>query len=81
MNALIPYLWLFAFLNVPIYAFALIGIARTPLRQTWTLLAILVYFTVVHALTIASVRYRFPAEPFVVILASIGVVRCGSLRA
>lgn len=39
---------------------------------------IVIYFTVIHCATIASLRYRMPIEPFLIILASLGF--CQILR-
>jgi len=56
----------------PILAFALIC-AVIRWRQ-WRLLAplylVIGYFTVVHIVTIASLRYRFPVEPLLIVLAA-----------
>jgi hypothetical protein len=56
----------------PVLAFALIcAICR---RQQWRLLApfylIISYFTFVHIIAIASIRYRFPVESILIILAA-----------
>lgn len=56
----------------PVLAFALIG-AGLRWRQ-WRLLApfylVIGYFTFVHIVTIASLRYRFPIEPLLIVLAA-----------
>lgn len=56
----------------PIMALALIGAIR--LRRQWRLLApffvIIGYFTLVHIVTIASLRYRLPIEPLLIVLAA-----------
>jgi len=55
-----------------ILAFAIICVARR--RRQWRLLApfylVFGYFTFVHVVTIASLRYRFPLEPLLIILAA-----------
>jgi hypothetical protein len=42
-------------------------------KQFWTLLPVYLlfaYFTAVHMVTIASLRYRLPLEPFLILLAA-----------
>jgi hypothetical protein len=56
----------------PILVLALIGAARR--WRQWRLLAplylIIAYFTFVYVVTIASIRYRLPLEPLLIILAA-----------
>ena len=42
---------------------------RKTLRKTLPILLMVVYLTAIHMLTVASIRYRFPVEPFLLILA------------
>lgn len=57
----------------PVLALALLAVLRRLWRQ-WRLLAplylVIAYFTLVHVVTIASLRYRFPIEPFLIVLAA-----------
>lgn len=56
----------------PVLVLALIAVVRW--RRQWRLLApfylIAGYFTLVHVVTIASLRYRLPLEPLLIILAA-----------
>lgn len=56
----------------PVLALALLCVVR--LRRQWRLLAplylIVGYFTFVHVVTIASLRYRLPIEPLLILLAA-----------
>jgi hypothetical protein len=38
---------------------------------------LMAYFTFVHAVTIASLRYRLPLEPFLIVLAAEPLARAG----
>jgi hypothetical protein len=62
----------------PILAFALICVAWQ--RRQWRLLApiylIVGYFTFVHVVTIASLRYRLPLEPLLIVLAADQIAAC-----
>lgn len=56
----------------PVLALALIALVR--LRRQWRELlpiaTLIGYFTALHVVTIASLRYRLPLEPFLIVLAS-----------
>lgn len=52
----------------------IIRVGRTNFRTLAPILLLTVFLTAVHMATIASIRYRFPLEPFIVILGSGGVV-------
>ncbi|MFN3656964.1 MAG: hypothetical protein ACK4UO_06890 [Pseudolabrys sp.] len=56
----------------PVLLLALIGLVR--LARQWRLLVPIVivigYFTAVHTVTIASLRYRLPVEPLLIVLAA-----------
>lgn len=57
---------------VPVLILALVTVAIR-WRQFWTLSPILgwiAYLTLVHMVTIGSIRYRFPLEPFLIVLAA-----------
>jgi len=55
----------------PIIVLAIVGLLRQ--RREWRtlmpLLTIVAYFTLLHTLTIASLRYRLPIEPILIVLA------------
>lgn len=56
----------------PVLVLSLLGLALN--RQYWRALLpiylLIAYFTLLHTLTIASLRYRLPLEPFLIILAA-----------
>ena len=62
----------------PVLALALVCAVRS--RRQWRVLAplylIIGYFTFVHVVTIASLRYRLPVEPLLIILAAEPFVAC-----
>jgi hypothetical protein len=62
--------------HIPLFILALIGVSRTFPRNkmTYLLLAPVMYFTLIHALFLGSVRYRVPLMPLVCIFAAAGVV-------
>jgi 4-amino-4-deoxy-L-arabinose transferase-like glycosyltransferase len=55
-----------------VFGLALVGIFR--LRRQWRLLvpilAVIGYFSLLHAVVIASIRYRLPLEPLLIVLAA-----------
>jgi hypothetical protein len=55
---------------------------RRNLRLLSPILLLVIYLTLVHMATIGSIRYRFPLEPFIVVLGSAGAVvaACAVLR-
>ena len=59
---------------VPFYTLLIVGIGRNGLKRpaTWFLLAPALYFTVIHAMSVGSLRYRIPAEPPLAVLAGTG---------
>ena len=62
---------------VPIFLLGLMGLAltlRSHFRLLLPCLAYVGYLTLVHVVTIGSVRYRVPLEPFVLIVAAAGLV-------
>lgn len=61
----------------PFYMMLLLGLWRMNLPRSAKvlLLAPALYFTVVHALTVGSLRYRVPVEPLLAIVAASGIAR------
>jgi hypothetical protein len=70
--------WISALSTGPMLALALVGLVAT--RRAWRRLlpiyGLITYFTALHTLTIASIRYRLPIEPYLILLASAGAVAC-----
>ena len=64
--------------SVPFYILVLAGLFRAKLPRSAKvfLLAPAIYLSVVHALTIGSLRYRVPAEPPLAVIAGGMVVAC-----
>jgi 4-amino-4-deoxy-L-arabinose transferase-like glycosyltransferase len=66
------YLAIAAAYSVPIFLLAIVQLIRG--RGGWRvkmfLLCVPIYFAVVHAFSVGSLRYRLPAEPFIAILAA-----------
>ncbi len=58
-------------------ALYLVGAGRRNLRLLAPILLLTVYLTLVHMATIGSIRYRFPLEPFIVMLGSAEVLILG----
>jgi len=73
---------LFAFVAAsttgPMLLFAAVGVAVTwrAWRTLIPLYALIAYFTALHTLTIASLRYRLPIEPYLILFAGAGVSQC-----
>lgn len=61
---------------VPLDLLALLGLFRGPMRRSAKLLLLspAVYYTLVHMATVGSLRYRLPVEPFLAILAAVGIL-------
>jgi hypothetical protein len=59
---------------VPFYVLLIVGVfaGRLGRRAAMFLLAPALYFTVIHAMTVGSLRYRVPAEPPLAVLAAAG---------
>jgi len=56
--------------------FFLIGFcASFKVREAWFFHMLIVFFTLFHVASLASIRYRLPIEPFVIILAVVGFER------
>jgi 4-amino-4-deoxy-L-arabinose transferase-like glycosyltransferase len=68
---------------IPLYALLLIGLLRRrlPWRATLFLLLPAIYFSIVHMLTVGSLRYRVPVEPLLCVIAASALafprVACG----
>ena len=62
--------------TVPLFLMAIGGVlyGGLPRPAKWFLLAPAVYITVIHAISVGSLRYRLPAEPLLAILAASLVV-------
>ncbi len=76
-------MWLNAALTLwysPLFILAIIGMCRYPVRSPLfgVLLVPIVYFTLMHAVFLGSVRYRVPVMPLVVVFAAIGMA--GTIR-
>jgi len=58
--------------SIPFYALVLLGMSRGNLSRSAKvfLLAPAVYFSIIHALTVGSLRYRIPAEPPMAVIAA-----------
>jgi hypothetical protein len=66
---------------VPFYLLIVLGlwVGQTPLSAKVFLLLPAIYFTVVHALSVGSLRYRVPADVPMAIIAAAGVSRMSSI--
>jgi hypothetical protein len=62
--------------SVPLFVLALAGLSLSDLRSSVKafLLAPAMYLTVLHMLSVGSIRYRLPADPALAILAASGIV-------
>lgn len=63
---------------LPVMALAIAGAAGGVRRYGWSLGPIglyIAYLTAIHMVTIASLRYRFPMEPFLAVLAALPFAR------
>ncbi len=68
------YRWIALSWCVPLFALALVGLCRRELPRPARalLVAPALYFTVIHAMSVGSLRYRVPAEPLLSVLAAAG---------
>ena len=66
------YCWIAGIYSVPVFLLALFGIWNQNIRRgvKMYLLLPVIYFALVHAMTIGSLRYRVPLEPLLAILAA-----------
>lgn len=68
-----------AFILIPLYTLMYFGlilflflIRKDQMVSFWPILLIIIFITFIHTITVGSVRYRYPTEPFLVILSIIG---------
>jgi hypothetical protein len=66
------YQWAIAMSYGPALTLAVLGawLYRTRWRRLLPIYALMGYFTLVHMVTISSLRYRLPLEPFLLIIAA-----------
>ena len=70
--------------SIPFYLLVVVGLWTGPRKgglSGWGKLFLLtpaVYFTLVHAMTVGSLRYRVPVEPLLAVLAASGVMVIGA---
>lgn len=73
-----PYAWIIALSYGPILFLALMAVWLH--RRKWKLFvpiyAVIAYFTLLHSATIASLRYRVPLEPLLIVLAAGAITAC-----
>jgi hypothetical protein len=64
--------WLY---SIPFYALVVLGLWGTAVPRVGKLLLLApaAYFTVVHAMSVGSLRYRIPTEPLMAVLAAAGL--------
>jgi 4-amino-4-deoxy-L-arabinose transferase-like glycosyltransferase len=62
--------------SIPLFALGVVGLwaARMPRSAKFFLLAPALYFTMIHAASVGSLRYRVPAEPLLAVLAAAGLM-------
>lgn len=65
--------------SVPLFVLAAVGLLLSGLPRPgkWLLLTPAVYLTLIHMLSVGSVRYRLPAEPALAVLAAGGIWAIG----
>lgn len=69
------------FANLPLYILAIVGIIslfwqRRPPQSIWILLFVIAYFVILHWVSLPLFRYVLPIMPYVILLASIGILVC-----
>lgn len=71
------YLMVGLLFTLPLFSLAVIGLVRPIISWRIKILLLLpvVYFTMVHAASVGSLRYRVPVEPILATLAAMAVVR------
>jgi 4-amino-4-deoxy-L-arabinose transferase-like glycosyltransferase len=77
------YPWIIGLSYGPALILALIGVwvYRTRWRLALPIYALVAYFTLLHSVTIASLRYRLPLEPFLIVFAAGALASvCGGRR-
>ena len=67
---------------LPLFLAALAGLFYAPLPRSAKALLLLpaIYYSVVHALTVGSLRYRVPVEPLLAVLAAVGIAAMFAAR-
>jgi len=71
--------------NIPLYILAIVGVIsiftqrRAP-RLIWILLFVIAYFALLHWISLPLFRYVLPIMPYVIVLASAGVLVCFDWR-
>lgn len=70
------YKWISILSYGVILALALYGtiVTRKEYKKLFPIYLLFVYFTLIHIIIITSLRYRLPLEPFMILLASTGIV-------
>lgn len=69
------------FANLPLYIFAIVGgiylfrQRRAP-QSIWILLFVIAYFALLHMISLPLFRYVLPIMPYVIVLASMGILVC-----
>ena len=69
------------FANLPLYVLAIVGIIslfrqrRAP-QSIWILLFVIAYFVTLHWISLPLFRYVLPIMPYVIVLASMGILVC-----
>lgn len=69
------------FANLPLYGLAIVGVIslfrqRRPPQSIWILLFVIAYFVILHWVSLPLFRYVLPIMPYVILLASIGILVC-----
>jgi 4-amino-4-deoxy-L-arabinose transferase-like glycosyltransferase len=69
------------FANIPLYILAVVGVIsifrqRQAPRSIWILLFVIAYFAALHTVSLPLFRYVLPVMPYVIVLASAGVLVC-----
>ena len=67
-----------AVFSIPLMVLAVLGLwgRGLPLKAKVFLVLPAMYFTIIHALTVGSLRYRVPVEPALAVLAAAGAAMC-----
>ena len=67
--------------NLPLYILAIVGVIflfrkrRAP-QSIWILLFVIAYFAILHWISLPLFRYVLPIMPYVIVLASMGILVC-----
>jgi len=68
-----------SFSSVLVLSMVSLVVLRSRIRLLGLLLAFILYYTLIHVITIGSIRYRLPLEPILIALASAGVSRIADI--